>query len=301
MQLDCELVDLDFGDLARGKDTLHLEDDHLTEGLTTGAAEGEAHLVLLVVVGDHVRSHRERHLELGGGFAFDFLVDGKVEHLNWELHIGLLIGEGQGATSLPWPVGVVEDLKFDDLGHTRGNRDNTLRFLLQDGASFLPWLLALEVPLLTALLHLLLDVLDVEVSVAVAHLGHELLDHLLEHGRAATATSTTTVTSTSAATTTFLVAAAKGVHHLVDEVLRVFGLLFLGSGVLLVEHGNHDIGSSTVLRDLEEGVLVTETLLTLGAVVKVLADTALVAQALDRVDTAAVTANILVDNLSLLS
>lgn len=246
MQLDCELVDLDFGGLERSKDTLHLEGDGLTEGLTAGATEGESHFVLLVVVGDHVRSHRERHLEFGGGLTLDFLINGKVEHLNWKLCISLLVGKGQGATSLPWPVSVVKNLKFNDLGHAWGNRDYTLRLALHDSASFLPWLLALEVPLLTALLHLLLDVLNVKVSVAVANLGHKLLDHLLEHRRAVSTASTTAVTSASAAASTSVLA-SEGFHNLVDEVLRVLGLLLLSSGVLLIEHGNHDIGSATGL------------------------------------------------------
>lgn len=48
-------------------------------------------------------------------------------------------------------------------------------------------------------------------------------------------------------------------------------------------------------------MFVAKTLLTLSAVVKVLADTALVAQSLDRGHTAAITADTLVDDFSLLS
>ena len=298
VQLDCELVDLNVGDNRSLEDAFELQGDDLTEGLATGAAEGEANLVDLLVIGDHVREHGERHLEGGGRLALDLLLDRKVEDLNRDLHVSLLVGESERALVLPWPVSVIEDLKLDDSGHARLDGNDLLRLLLADGASLLPWLLALEVPLLLrALLHRLLDVFEVEVAAAVAHLGHELLDHVLDHVFT-TATSTTAATaSTSASTASML--AAKGVHHLVDEVLGVFLFLLCSLGVLLVEHGDHDVGGTSVLANLEEGVLVAETLLTLSTVVEVLADTALVAETLDRADTTAITSDILMDDFGL--
>lgn len=53
-------------------------------------------------------------------------------------------------------------------------------------------------------------------------------------------------------------------------------VLFLGLSTILVEDSDNHGGGTTVLSDLEEGVVVTEIFFALGAVVKVLADGTLV-------------------------
>jgi len=197
-------------------------------------------------------------------------------------------------------VGVVEDGDIYDLGLTWGDLKDLLRQILDDGASLLPALLAVEVPLLAALLHLLLPIFRVPV-LAVTHLAHEFFHHVTE-GRA---TSSTMAASTAAATTTASAAAvlttgAESLHHLVDQLHGALGLFLLGSGVLLFEHGNHDVRGTSRHTDLEEGMLVAKTLFAGSAEVEVLADTALVAQASDWASATAVARHILMDNFSVL-
>jgi len=87
----------------------------------------------------------------------------------------------------------------------------------------------------------------------------------------------TAATTTTASTAAVLTTGAESLHNLVDELHGALGLFLRGSGVLLVEHGNHDIRGTSGHADLEEGMLVAETLFASSAEVEIFADTALVA------------------------
>lgn len=80
----------------------------------------------------------------------------------------------------------------------------------------LPTLPSFEVPLLLATATF--DVLGLDT-----HLVHELFDHALEWSTMAA----TTTAKASSATTTSTTATTKGLHDLVNEIHRVFGLLLL--------------------------------------------------------------------------
>lgn len=110
-----------------------------------------------------------------------------------------------------------------------------------------------------------------------------LVDHLAESTFSA---STEAASATSAHATSTAASAASS--HL---------SLRLESRSILVEHGDHGVWSTVALPDLEHGVLVRHALLAVGAVVEVLAHGALVADTLDRTDTAAIALNVVVDNL----
>lgn len=217
-------------------------------------------------------------------------------------------------------MSVVEDFDLDDLGLTWREVKYFLGLFLTEGASLLPALFALEVPLLAAFLHLLFPILGSHFF--ASHLVHKFLHHLTE-GLAAlrllacialaeladeifdhvTKTLTTVTTSTSAATTTtspsaVLTSVGECMHHLVNELRRVFGLFLLDNRIFFFKHGNHDVWGASSLADLEEGMFMTQTLFAVSAVVEVFADTALVAQPADRFGATAVTANALMDSLS---
>ena len=119
----------------------------------------------------------------------------------------------------------------------------------------------------------------------------------------------TTMASASAATTASSAASStlKAFHHLVDELhwiirwlIRCFLVLLLCSRGILIKHGNHDIRSTTVRPDLKERMLAWETLFATCAVVKVLANRALVADTFDWSHSATVTRDIGVSHLSFL-
>ena len=291
MQLDGELVDVDVGggcDSGLGEHTFHLEDDRGAVWLTLGSTEGEGDVIDFVFVSDDSLSHRERNLESSGCLSFDFLLDREAEHLDGALVKVLLVRQGQRAVGLPWPVGVVEDFEVDDLGLTWQKLKDALGLFLADGASLFPALLAVEVPVLATL----------HVFGLHAHLVHEFLDHALEGSTTSATAMTTSATAASAATT------AESLHHLVDELHGVFVLCFLVLGfswVFITKHGDHNVGSSAWLANLEEGVLVVETLLASGAVVEVLADAALEAKTTDWAFLAAITGDALVDSVKVLS
>ena len=89
----------------------------------------------------------------------------------------------------PGPVGIVENLKFDDFCRSGDNLNDLLRFALADGTSFLPVLFAtlipifvqFLVPLRSAFQNLLLPLLSSPVLAFIgSELIHELVDHVLE-------------------------------------------------------------------------------------------------------------------------
>ena len=145
VQLDGKLVDFDVGGGRLGEDALDLDGDGGADGLALGAAEGEHDFVLLVVVGDHVLGHGNRHLDGGGGLSSNLLLDGQAEDLDGHLVAWLLVGEGQRAATLPWPVRVVEDVQLDDLGHAGGNLEGLLGLARANGTSLFPAMLSSEV------------------------------------------------------------------------------------------------------------------------------------------------------------
>lgn len=67
--------------------------------------------------------------------------------------------------------------------------------------------------------------------------------------------------------------------------------------VILVKDGDDHSGCTASFPDLEEGVVVTKGLLTLGAVVEVLTDGTLVAMAHDWVHSTAITSDVAVNDL----
>lgn len=87
-----------------------------------------------------------------------------------------------------------------------------------------------------------------------------------------------------------------GVLHLLLDVL-----LDIGLGVLhvFVNDGKHALWNLLWLVDLQEWVFVTSSLLAHGAEIKVLADTALVSDTNQRLETTAVASNVGVYNLVL--
>ena len=304
MQLDGELVDFDVADDGLWKHALHLEDDGRAEAVATWTTEGQSDLVDLVVVGDHVLGHGQGNGELGSRLATDLLLDWDAEHVYGDLEVDLLISQSQSAAILPWPVSVVEDLDLNNLCHAWGNLKDFFGFLEADGASLLPVLLALEVPVLALLLHPLLELLLVEV-LAIAEVLHEGLHHLAERWTTGSATTSTASTSTAAAATAtevvFSTTFSKLLHNRVEEVHWVLRLFLVGRlGLLFVKHGDHDIWIVFGAHNLEHGVLLTHSLLALGTVVKVLADGALVADAYDWADTAAIAGHAIVNGLGLI-
>jgi hypothetical protein len=69
-------------------------------------------------------------------------------------------------------------------------------------------------------------------------------------------------------------------------LLLLLSLLFWR---IFFKHGDHDIGSTTRISDLEEGMFVAKTLLTYAAEVKIFADAALVTDTHDWIGFTAVT------------
>lgn len=159
-------------------------------------------------------------------------------------------------------------------------------------------MLSIEIlPLAVAPLHLLLPFFRVLLGpfAPLTHLGLELLHHLV-HWRATSTVASTTAATTATTTASATSAATKASQKLVDElhwVIRGLFALFLIIGRrLLVKHGNHNIGCSTVLTDLEESMFVTEALFTRGTVIEVLANGALVAKALNGAGATAIASDI---------
>ena len=257
-------------------------------------------------------NHRERHRDGNGGLALDFLLDRNAEDVDRDLITRLFIGEGKSAACLPWPVGVVKNFKFNDLSHARSNLEDLLRLALADGASLFPALLAVKVlPIVLAPLHFLLHLLRVLLRpfAPFAHLALELLHHFMERRTTIAAKTTRASASAPAATTASSATSStlKASHHLVDELhwiirwlIRCFLALLLCSRGILIKHGNHDIGSTTVCSNLKERMLAWETLFAACAVVKVLANGAFVADTFDWSHSATVTGDIGVSHLSFL-
>ena len=115
MQLNSKLVDIKIGNNRLFvKYALDFESDGSTEGHASGSTEGKAHFILCVVIGSHMISRSERHVESGLSLASNFL-DGQAEDVDRKLIGRLLIGESESAASLPRPVSVIEDLELDSL------------------------------------------------------------------------------------------------------------------------------------------------------------------------------------------
>jgi len=99
-------------------------------------------------------------------------------------------------------------------------------------------------------------------------------------------------TTTTASTTS--VVSVEGVLIVVDFDVS------LSVWHVLIDDGEHSLRALVRLVDLEESVLVVLSLLAHRAVVKILADAALVADSLDRVHAAAIAADVAVDHVEIL-
>ena len=117
MQLDCKLVNLEFVNLGVREDDFQLNRNDFAEGLSLGTSEGQVDGVDFLVVGLNMWEDSQGDGHLQGGLALDFLFNWDVDDLDGVLSEGLLVSEGESASLLPWPVGVVEDLDlFDERG-----------------------------------------------------------------------------------------------------------------------------------------------------------------------------------------
>lgn len=212
---------------------------------------------------------------------------------------------------------------FNNLGHTRSNLENFFRLAQANSASLFPAVLptilvaTVEVlPLASAHVRILLGPLGAVSNLLLelvrvlfgpftpfSHLALELLHHPVHRGTTSFTMASTTATTT-ATTTSSAASATEVLHQLVDELHRIsrgiFALLFFGHWIVLTKHSDHDIGGATILPDFEEGMIVTETFFARSTIVKVLADRALVAQALDWANTTTIASDIGMDNSCLL-
>jgi len=159
-------------------------------------------------------------------------------------------------------------------------------------------------------------------GVLASHLLHESVDHMHEawaaHAAAASKATTTTMgtmttmwTMTSVRTMTMTTTTASASSESVSAAFLtsagslISGLscpllsFLLGFRSILGKHVDEDIGSTTVLSNLEHWVLVWKAIFAELAQVKVLADGALVTDALDWFDSAAVAGDVEVDDLGL--
>ena len=295
MELDGELVHISFGESWGGQVDLDLDWDPLSKAVALWSSEGQEDLIDLVST-NHVVKNGQWDLELLLVLSLDFLLNWDVENLNWENVLSLVIIQGEVAALLPWPVGIVENLNLSDDALSWDSLNHSFWFLDKCGSLVLPHgLLALA-----EFLHVLLDLFWV-----LSHLLTEFRDHLLElwtsksstaHSTAATAT--TTATTHSAASTAHASpgkAVGELTHKVLEVTLLVLGVIFL----LLIKDGDKDIWGSTSLLDLQEWVLMVESLLTELAVVEVLQHTALVADSHNWANTAPIASHIGVDNLAL--
>jgi len=215
---------------------------------------------------------------------------------------------------------------FNNLGHTRSDLENFFRLAQANSASLFPAVLptilvaTVEVlPLASAHVRILLGPLGAVSNLLLelvrvlfgpftpfSHLALELLHHPVQRGTTSftMASTTATTTATTATTTSSAASATEVLHQLVNELHRIsrgiFALLFFGHWIVLTKHSDHNIRGTTILPDFEEGMIVTETFFARSTIVKVLADRALVAQALDWANTTTIASDIGMDNSCLL-
>jgi len=124
VQLDSKLVDLELVNLVVREGDFQLNWDDFAEGLSLWSSEGQVDGVDLVVVRLNMGEDSQGDGHLHGGLALDFLFNWDVDDLDGVLVEGLLLSEGEGASLLPWPVGVVQDLDlFDERGSWAGRED----------------------------------------------------------------------------------------------------------------------------------------------------------------------------------
>jgi hypothetical protein len=174
-------------------------------------------------------------------------------------------------------VGVVLDLQLGENHLTGHALKHFFRLADDDGSLNLMFALAAtsaftvgELPgVFTTLAHFVLHLLklgpwDLTLRAVDSHLSEEVFDHVLPGATVVTTVATVTVTVVSPLTAV--------VGHL---------LFVLSSSTIFVEDCDDHSGGLTLISDLEEGVVVTEVFFALGAVVKVLADGTLVANAFD--------------------
>ena len=311
MQLNSKLVDIKISNNRFFvKHALDFECDRSAEGHTSGTTEGQVHLILSVLIGSQMIGHSKGHREGGFRLASDFLLNRKAENINWKFIARLVIRKGKGAIRLPGPVSIIENLELDGLSKSWNHLNDLLGLADADGASFLPALLTLEVPLgihilvplRSTLTNLLLPFsISPVLALTVLEFVQEIVDDLLEWVSAFAASNVASLVSTASLT--------KGLHHLANEShgvlisvnsLSLFPILGLSS--LVISDGYHNFRSITRSSNLEHSVIITLTLFARSTQVEVLFDGGLVANATDGLFVrAAIASNALMDSLSFLS
>ena len=309
MQLNSDLVDVKIGNNRLFvKYALDFESDRSAEGHACGSTEGKVHFILCVVIRSNVISHRDGNREGGLSLTSKFL-DRNTENIDRKLIARLVISKGESASSFPGPVSVIENLNLDILSLSRNNLNDLLRLVHADGASFLPVLLALEVPLgvhffvplRSALTNLLFPFcISPVLALTILELVEEFVDNILEWVASFAAANVAALVSTGYFT--------KGLHHLANESHRVlvsvnalsfFPILGL---IIFISDDNHSIRGTTWSPNLKHCVIITLALFTRSTHIEVLLDGGLVTNATDRfVVRAAIARDTLMDNLSLLS
>jgi len=116
VQLDCKLVDFELVNLGNWQGDFELDWDDLTEGLSLWSSESEVNGVNLVIICLNMRLDSQWDADFHRALALDFLLDWDTDDLDGDLSEGLLISKGEGASLLPWPVGVVEDFNLFNEG-----------------------------------------------------------------------------------------------------------------------------------------------------------------------------------------
>jgi hypothetical protein len=244
-----------FGGISLRHVDSHVDWDSLTELVSLGTSEGEEKFVNFIA-SDGVVEHSQGDLDLGLTLALQLLIDWELEDLDWDLGLSLLVVKSEHAACLPWPVGVIEDLDLDDDTFTWNSINHVLRLLEDNGSLELVFASFFA----TVSGHALLN-----FGWVSAHLGDEVLDHVLEDSASATSATAATTTTTEASACT-----CTAFGERVDQVLKVVGTLWFL--FLSIEDGDQDIRGSTSLFDLQEGVFVAEALLTGRTVIEVLAN-----------------------------
>lgn len=280
-----------------------LEDDVFTKLAATWASESKADLVNLLVI-DVLADNLERDGQLEIALTLDTLVNSNADWLDGETYEVIIISHAQEATGLPWPVSTVhhfnvseDDLAFSGLENffRLGNNLGTLEVPVLAPvpvAAFFTLVLRLPV------LELGFDVIEVNFN---SHLSKEIADELSKRSFLATLPGfvSSTVESSAATTASASTATVQG-NEFRSGYLRLTRNKLITVHLVSVsfftfdfrKHSDNRQGLLIRSTDLKEWVLMFETLFAHAAVVKVLADTALVAHTIDWCLVATITGSV---------
>lgn len=279
-----------------------LEDDLLTELAATWASKSKLDLVNLLVI-DVLAHNFEGNGELEIALTLDILINSDANRLNREANEVTFFRHTQKATCFPWPVSTVHDFDVGEDNLAFGGLKNLLR--LGNNLS------ALDVPVLapiarttffTLVLHLPvlklgLDVIKVNFN---THLSKEAADELSEGSSFATfpgivsfSVIASTATTTSATTATIQRNELLSLWLLCNELIVVYLISITCFTFGLRKYSDHREWLLFRIADLKEWMLMLKTFLTHAAIVKVLADTALVAYSIDWRFTTTITSDVM--------